>query len=397
MLPEMPEFLSDRPYTFDRVVRLILSLAIVALLVFALGYFSDVLLPFAVALVLAYLMNPLVGLVQRRIKHRGAAVALTVLMVALVLAGLGLVLVPMIGAEMSHTGDVLGQMVQNSPLADKIAGYLPPDLWQAIKDFIARPEVMSLLKSGQTAAAGQAVAGKIVPGVMGLLSGTANVLISVIGLTVIVLYLIFLLYDFPAIAARWRDYLPPSWREPLAGFLAEASLYLRRYFRAQALIAAITGAVFAIGFTLVGLPLAIILGLFLGLMTMVPYLQLLGLPPAVFLAFVHAVDTGQSAWLVFGLTALVFIVAQIIQDWVLTPRIMGDVTGLPPWVLILALSVWGKALGLLGLILAIPASCLMLAMYRRFLAGTAQPEPQTPPGPTDAPPSTSVEADRGLD
>jgi predicted PurR-regulated permease PerM len=127
MLPEMREFLSDRPYTFDRVVRLVLSLGILALLALALGYFADVLLPFAVALMLAYLMNPLVGLIGRKVRHRGAAVALSVLAVAVALIVLGLVLVPMIGAELAHTGDVLGQMVQKSPLADKIAGHLPPD------------------------------------------------------------------------------------------------------------------------------------------------------------------------------------------------------------------------------------------------------------------------------
>ena len=113
--------------------------------------------------------------------------------------------------------------------------------------------------------------------------------------------------------------------------------------------------------------MAILLGLMLGLMNMVPYLQLLGIPPAFFLALLHAVDTGGSVWTAMGLTALVFGVVQVMQDAVLTPRIMGGVTGLSPAIILLSLSVWGKILGFLGLIIAIPATCLVLAYYRRIM------------------------------
>jgi predicted PurR-regulated permease PerM len=158
----------------------------------------------------------------------------------------------------------------------------------------------------------------------------------------------------------------------VVAFLEDFRLAMSRYFRAQAAVAALTGVMFAVGFALIGLPMGILLGLFMGLLNMVPYLQNIGLIPAVFFAFVHSVESGQSFWLVLGLTMGVFILAQIIQDVVLVPRIMGKTTGLSPAIILLSLSIWGKLLGMLGLLIAIPATCLLLAYYRRLLAATEQ-------------------------
>jgi predicted PurR-regulated permease PerM len=120
----------------------------------------------------------------------------------------------------------------------------------------------------------------------------------------------------------------------------------------------------------VGLPLGILLGLFVGLLNMVPYLQIIGLIPAALLALVHAIHAGVNIWLVLGLTGLVFVVVQIIQDVILVPRIMGKVTGLNPAMMMLSLSIWGKLLGLLGMIIALPVTCLLLVYYRRLIHST---------------------------
>jgi predicted PurR-regulated permease PerM len=88
----------------------------------------------------------------------------------------------------------------------------------------------------------------------------------------------------------------------------------------------------------------------------------------VLLSLVHAVETGTNPWLVLALTGAVFLVVQAIQDLLLVPKIMGDVTGLNPAMIMLSLSVWGKLLGLLGLIVALPMTYLLLVYYRRFLA-----------------------------
>jgi predicted PurR-regulated permease PerM len=90
------------------------------------------------------------------------------------------------------------------------------------------------------------------------------------------------------------------------------------------------------------------------------------------LALIHALETGMSFWVSLGLTALVFAVVQIIQDAYLSPKIMGKVMGLSPAMILLSLSIWGKLLGILGLLIALPATCLVLAYYKRFVVPAAR-------------------------
>jgi predicted PurR-regulated permease PerM len=174
--------------------------------------------------------------------------------------------------------------------------------------------------------------------------------------------------DYEKVREGWKELLPPGSRDKITGFVSDFDSAMNRYFRAQALVAAIVGIFFALGFTLIGLPMGILLGLFIGLLNMVPYLQIIGLIPAVLLALVHALETGGSFWIILALTLLVFVVVQIIQDALLVPRIMGKVTGLNPAMILLSLSIWGKLLGMFGLLIALPMTCLLLAYYRRFLA-----------------------------
>jgi predicted PurR-regulated permease PerM len=245
---------------------------------------------------------------------------------------------------------------------------MPPDLWQAMKDYAAREEVQDLFKTEKFWEIVEAVARKVLPGVWGLIAGTASFLMGLVGLAVIGLYLVFLLMDYEKVSKGWKDLLPPGSRDSITGFVSDFDSAMNRYFRAQALVAAIVGILFAIGFLLIGLPMGIFLGLFIGLLNMVPYLQIIGLIPAVLLALVHALETGGSFWMILSLTLLIFVVVQIIQDAVLVPRIMGKVTGLNPAMILLSLSIWGKLLGMFGLLIALPMTCLLLAYYRRFLA-----------------------------
>jgi predicted PurR-regulated permease PerM len=155
-------------------------------------------------------------------------------------------------------------------------------------------------------------------------------------------------------------------------FFRDFKVGMQRYFRAQAAVAFIVGILFAIGFSVISLPLGILLGLFIGLLNMVPYLQIIGVIPAAVLATMHALESGISIWLSLGLTGLVFIVVQIIQDTILIPRIMGKVTGLSPAIILLSLSIWGKLLGMFGLLIALPMTCLLWAYYQRLIKPFAE-------------------------
>jgi predicted PurR-regulated permease PerM len=212
---------------------------------------------------------------------------------------------------------------------------------------------------------------KVLPGLMGIISGTYSVLLALVVPAVVLLYLIFLLMDFQKVRVAWKEMIPPQYRDSVVSFVEEFDVAMNRYFRGQTTIAGILGIFFATGFSLVGLPMGILLGFFVGLLNLVPYLQLLGLIPAVVLAAIHALETGQSFWVVMGMTGLVFVVVQIIQDAVLVPRILGKAMGLSPAVMLLSLSIWGKLLGMLGLLIALPMTCLVLAYYRRLVLAPA--------------------------
>ncbi len=356
----------QKPYTFDRIVRILLSVGISAGVIWLAGYLSDVLIPFAVALLLAYLTNPLVTLVQKKIPNRAAAVFISVFGIIAIAILLGWLVIPMIAGEIVQMGRIVTDLVNNSDLAEKASQQLPPDLWQVIKNFFARPEIKNFFKDINLWKIAQSVSQKVLPGVWGLITGTASFLVGLVGLFVIGLYFIFLLLDYETVRG-WKDLVPPDHRDSIAGFVDDFESAMSRYFRGQAAVASICGVLFALGFALIGLPLGILLGLFIGLLNMVPYLQILGLIPAGLLALVHAVQSGTNIWLVLGLTGLVFVVVQIIQDVILVPKIMGKVTGLNPAMMMLSLSIWGKLLGLLGMIIALPVTYLLLVYYRRLI------------------------------
>ncbi|HCF04665.1 MAG TPA: hypothetical protein DEU72_00260 [Desulfomicrobiaceae bacterium] len=253
-------------------------------------------------------------------------------------------------------------------MAAEAAKRLPPDIWEAVRGVLASPEVQDFLRSDSVFSIAQGMLRRIVPGIMGLISGAYSMVMAVAVVLVIGLYTVFLLLDFESLRQRWHSVLPTSWRQPILEFLAEFDSAMSRYFRGQALVAGTVGILFAIGFSLIGLPLAVVLGLFLGLLNMVPYLQTVGFVPAVLLAGVHALETGTSFWTVLGLVLVVFAVVQAIQDMVLVPRFLGKAMGLSPAWILLSLSIWGSLLGFLGLLLALPLTCLLFAYWRRLIA-----------------------------
>jgi len=358
---------NGKPYTLDRIVRIVITVGLLGGLIWLLGYLSDVLIPFAVALLLAYLINPLVLLVQKKVENRVAAVFISLSAVMMGVALLGWLFIPVITKEIAHMGKILTAVVSNSDLAERAAKYLPPDLWQAVKDYAARKDVQDFFQTENFWSIAEGVTRKVLPGVWGVITGTASFIMGLVGLAVIGLYLVFLLFNYQKIKESWKDLIPPAYREAVTGFVEEFNLAMKRYFRGQAAVASIVGVLFALGFWIIGLPMGVLLGLFIGLLNMVPYLQIIGLIPAFLLALVHALEMGGSLWMILALTGLVFAVVQIIQDVILVPKIMGRVTGLSPAMILLSLSIWGKLLGVFGLLIALPMTCLLLAYYRRFL------------------------------
>ena len=206
-----------------------------------------------------------------------------------------------------------------------------------------------------------------IPKVWAVVAQSLSVVSSVLSLTMVVLYTLFILLDYEEITMGWPQLLPRRYRPFARRLVADVEEGMNKYFRGQALVAFSVGVLFSIGFLIIGFPMAIGLGLFIGLLNMVPYLQLVGLIPTVILAIVKAADTGQNFWVIMLLALLVFAVVQVIQDTFLTPKIMGHVTGLNSAIILLSLSIWGSLLGILGMIIALPMTTLLINYYQKFI------------------------------
>ena len=358
---------------------MLLSVGTLACVIWLLQYLSAVLIPFTVALLIAYLLNPVVNLFESRCKSRPVAVLIT-LFGCVVFMFLGvMLLVPIAGGQINDFQRMLSELRQKSqPEASEDAGS-PEQLGRRfdafineqsnewvkwglveVRDFVRSEEFEPqryLLQIGQ----------KIVPGVWGVVTGAMSFILGLTGLVLIILYVVFLLNDFRLIERTWKDHLPPRYREPMVEFLHEFRDAMSRYFRGQFVIAACMAVLCAIGFEIIGLRMGILLGLFVGMLNMVPYLQAAGLVPAAALGILRAVEANSSIAMSLLLVAAVFAVTQLIQDAVLMPRIMGKATGLRPAIILLGVCVWGQLLGFLGLVLAIPLTCLGLAYYRRMV------------------------------
>ena len=364
---------NDRSFTFDRVVRLALFAGLAWCLVLLLDYLSDVLLPFVIGLVVAYFLDPVTNRVQHVIKQRVLAALFTLVSITLAVSLVVWFVVPMVGNELADTGRTVSKMAANTELALAAKEHLPENVWEEVNEILKRDDVKRYLTSDGAVQMAKDTAKKLSPGVWSVLSGAANVLTFITGLLVIMLYVVFLLIDYHNMATRWRDYLPPGMRDDVSGFVEEFIQATNRYFRSQALVACCVAVLFAIGFSIIGLPLAILIGIFIGLLNMVPYLQILGIIPCLLLAGMKALEHGDSFLGGLGIVILVFGLVQVIQETVLVPRIQGKAMGLSPAIILLSLSVWGKLLGFLGLILALPLTCLGLTYYRRYLWKYDQP------------------------
>ena len=206
-----------------------------------------------------------------------------------------------------------------------------------------------------------------VPRLWALLSESVNLLFSFFTFFIILLYIVFILLDYESISEGWTHLIPQKYRPFVVELLNDVKDGMNKYFRGQAFVALCVGILFSIGFLIIDFPLAIGLGLFIGALNMVPYLQIIGFVPTIILAILKASDTGGNFWIIIASATAVFAVVQAIQDGIIVPRVMGKITGLNPAIILLSLSIWGSLMGMLGMIIALPLTTLMISYYQRFI------------------------------
>lgn len=347
--------------TFDSFIRGAIVCAVIIGLLMLLKRLSAVLLPFFIAWLAAYLIYPLVHFFQYRLKLRNRVLSIfcSLLSITIVGAGAFYLFIPPLLEESIRVKDLLVEYFSNN----MSGGNVPQKLTEFIRDNVDTHMLATLFNEKDLFSALK----EAMPGLWKLLSTSVNMLFSLFTFFLILLYIVFILLDYESIAEGWPRLIPVKYRDFVVRLMDDVKDAMNKYFRGQALVALCVGILFSIGFCIIDFPLAIGLGLFIGALNMVPYLQVIGFIPTIMLAILKAADTGQNFWVILAAALAVFAVVQIIQDVFLTPRIMGKITGLNPAIILLSLSIWGSLMGMLGMFIALPLTTLMLSYYQRFI------------------------------
>ena len=358
--------MEQKKITFDSFIRGFLAVVIIVGIIMLLGRLSAVLLPFFLAWLIAYLLFPLVKFFQYRcrMKFRILGILSAFVVVGVVLTGLFLLMIPPMIDESLRVKDLLVAYVAN----DATMSNIPNMIETFIHDHVTANDIKALVtQEGFIDAIKQGV-----PKVWDVISQSVSILSSVFTLTMVLLYTLFILLDYEKISSGWVDLLPERYRRFAVQLVTDVTQGMNLYFRGQGCVALCVGVLFSIGFLIIDFPMAIGLGMFIGLLNMVPYLQLVGFVPTILLAVVKVADTGQSFWLIMLGALIVFAVVQIIQDTILTPKIMGRVMGLNSAIILLSLSIWGSLLGILGMIIALPMTTLLITYYQKYVIKNKQ-------------------------
>ena len=348
---------ASQPITFDKVIRFIAGLAVVAAIVWLVNILSNVLLPFFLACLISYILEPIVEFCMTRLHIRWRIVAIftTLISVAGIIAGLAYLFVPSIIREIHQ----LGVMVNDYSRHGQLLPFLPKEIHDYIVEYFDE-DMMEKLMENQKFETLLSTGSSVVTASLEFLIHTLEWFLTFI-------YVIFILLDYEHIMRGFRLIVPPKYR-PIAFKIGnDIKNSMNRYFRGQAVLALCAAVFYCIGFSLVGIPLSIVLGILVGVLYMIPYFQYITLIPVAFVCLVFSMGGDATFWTLFGKCLLVYAISQTICDYILTPKIMGKVMGLNPAIILLSLSVWGTLLGLIGMIIALPLTTLLIAYYEEYV------------------------------
>jgi predicted PurR-regulated permease PerM len=324
------------------------------LLVLVLMYLlAPVLAPFALAAIIAYLLAPGVDWLARHRLPRWAAVLLMILLAALIVVGLLLTLIPVLRQEMLALQAQLPNIVNklNGSVAPKLAEWFNVNV-QFDSQFLR--QVFTDQVAGQE---------DLIASVIARVRAGGIALLGVVGLLVLVpVVLFYVLLDFHVIRDRIEELIPRRWHAQSISFLTETDALLSQFLRGQLTVMLALAVYYSAGLALTGSPTALPIGILTGLLCFIPYVgYALGLTLAL-LAAVLQFDGWYGVLAVVGVYGL----GQVVESFFLTPRLVGERIGLHPLAVIFALLAFGQVFGFFGVLLALPASAVLLVGLKRL-------------------------------
>jgi predicted PurR-regulated permease PerM len=342
--------------------EILASLGAIVALVALIWWLAPYISVFFIALLAAYVFNPVVLFFMRKIKLKKRGLSIAASLISLCL--FGVLLVKLVVPNIQHEIQQAKTLVTNFSEKQTLPTWIPSSLEEFTKKALNEPSIKKMVNNADLGTYMKDAGIFILNG----LTNFGGWLLSLFNIFSFLLYFVFILiyYDDFAIE-KWAKLIPKKWRGFVVKVLLDVEKEMKGYFRAQSKIVFFVSILFAIGFKLISLPLGIGLGVFVGLLNFVPYMQLLGLIPAVILALIYSIESQTNIWTMLLLVGIVFAVVQLIQEIWITPKVMGDFSGMNPALILLSLSVWGGIMGVIGMMLALPLTSLLLAYYRNMV------------------------------
>lgn len=349
----------SKPFTLDSTVRLVLAAVALVCFVLLIKYLSPVLIPFCLAWFLAYMIYPIVKFVQEKLRVKSKSASAAIVMVTIIaIIGVGIyLLTPRFVSEAIK----LKNFVANYTLTNG-EGTISHRWEIFLQNFIKDYNIADLLSSNNLMEFIQSVS----PHIWSLITSSFNLTMSLFTIFITIIYIFFILRDYKKITHHFGMLIPSKYRPFVLTLYRDMQEGMKQYYRGQVLVALSVAVLYSIGFLIIDLPMAVTMGLLVGTLNLVPYLQVVGIPPCILLSLVHAAENGTSPWPHLFSLFIVFAVVQLIQDGYLVPKIMGKRMGLNAAVILLSLSIFGMIFGFIGVIIALPTTTLLFSYYRRY-------------------------------
>jgi predicted PurR-regulated permease PerM len=341
---------SDRAFN-DRAIRFGITGAVVfATLAFTLWVLKSALTPLAVAWVIAYLLDPIIDRFEERRIPRSVAILIFLVLVGGALTGTLLLIVPAIQRDVAGLTERLPGYLDAGiasllPLLERVGISLPHSLQEGVDAYRSGDLILPLEEA-------RSVLNRALAALRGAVTGTLGALVSLMLIPVLAYYL---LVEFDRIRHAVLGLVPPAYRDFISEQAARVDQLISGFIRGQLTVCLALGALYAGGFALIGIDLALVIGAVSGLLAIIPYVG--GIVAFVSAAGMCILQYGVDAHL--GLVVGWYALVQGLEGFVLTPRIVGQSLGMHPVVVIVALLIGGDLLGFLGLMIAVPAAALV--------------------------------------
>lgn len=353
----------DKPFTLDRIARIVFTILLLVLIGYIIRQLASILIPFALAWLVAYMLMPPVLFIQHRLKFKSRVLSIiTVLVLLVALAGgIVLLLLPSVKEEVAKGWELLNFYASGETLLNM----MPERLREVIANYSDLSTILAELNMEKILGAAQ----KFLTTSWGFVMDTVSFLMSFVVVFLFFLYLFFIMFDYEKLNRGIYKLAPEKYHSFISEALRNIEYYVNSYFKGQATIAFIVGVLFAIGFKIIGLPMGISIGLFIGVLNLIPYMQAIGIIPIILASLLKAADADQNFFVVLALALAVLGIVQVIQDTILVPKIMGRNMGMKPAVILLSLSVWGSLFGILGMLFALPITMILYTYYMKYIVG----------------------------